>query len=132
MRPALAPGWLLHVGPAVVYAATLLALGLMRSTSVPTPAANDKVLHAFAFLVMTLLAWRAVRFVAPALPPGRAGLVAAGLAVALGGLLEIAQAFTGYRAAEWLDLVADAAGALVGAGIAGLIGWWGEKHPTSG
>ena len=38
--------------------------------------------------------------------------------VAFGLLVEIAQGISGYRSFEWADLLADAVGAAVGAGIA--------------
>ena len=44
------------------------------------------------------------------------------LPTVLGGILELAQAYcTDYRSGEWLDLVADAIGALVAAVVASLI-----------
>lgn len=38
--------------------------------------------------------------------------------VALGGLIEVLQSFTGHRSAEWADLFADALGVAIGMGLA--------------
>ena len=68
---------------------------------------GDKIGHLLAYFVLTAwyaqlcatnraLAWRAAAF------------------VALGGVIEVLQSFTQYRAAEWRDLLADAAGVLGG------------------
>jgi VanZ family protein len=63
----------------------------------------DKLAHAALFLVLVGL-WRRATTL------GAASLVA--LAVAYGGLLELAQSGLGSRSGEWGDLAADAAGAL--------------------
>ncbi|RYF55505.1 MAG: VanZ family protein [Comamonadaceae bacterium] len=69
---------------------------------VPMPSTGwDKVNHVLAFAVLALLGCRSY--------PRRAALVLSGL-LAYGGAIELLQAFTGYRAAEWLDLAADGAG----------------------
>jgi VanZ family protein len=52
--------------------------------------------------------------------------------IAFGALIESCQGLVSYRSAEWLDIVADAAGIAVGLGIAlaGLGGWsvWVENR----
>ena len=91
----------------------VIVLSLLPLPQIPAvPPQGDKIEHVLAYAVLTFwysqlcadaraLAWRAVAF------------------AALGGALEIVQGMTPYRSAEWLDFVADAAGALLGF-IAGL------------
>jgi VanZ family protein len=50
-------------------------------------------------------------------------LLWAGFTVAMGGLVELAQGFTPSRSPEWGDLLVDAVGAALGAGLALL--WLG-------
>jgi VanZ family protein len=75
---------------------------------------SDKLLHAIAFLVLTLLAARAVRYARPQ----RQGLAHVGLAVAvsaaIGVLLEVYQLALPDRSAELADAVADSIGAVLG------------------
>lgn len=75
----------------------------------------DKVEHAVAFLIMQLLAFRALRYVRP--ERNRAGLAwaAAGISLALGVALELYQLALPHRSAELADAVADAVGAGLGA-----------------
>lgn len=65
----------------------------------------DKSNHVLAFLVLTVLGCRAY--------PNRIALVLAG-AILYGGLIEVLQSFTPYRSAEWVDLIADAIGVIIG------------------
>lgn len=69
------------------------------------PAGWDKLNHLLVFAGLAVLGCRAYA--------GRAVLVLAGL-LAYGGAIELLQALTGYRTAEWLDLAADGAGASCG------------------
>ncbi|MDM0073099.1 VanZ family protein [Variovorax sp. J2P1-59] len=75
----------------------------------PSPQ-GDKINHMLAFATLALVGLAAY--------PGRAPAVLAGL-LAYGVLIEVLQAFTSFRMAEWGDLGADAAGV----GIGGLVGW---------
>ncbi len=61
----------------------------------------DKANHMAAFALLALLGCRAY--------PSHTGAVLVGL-LAYGGLIEVLQSFTGYRRAEWADLLADALG----------------------
>jgi VanZ family protein len=70
----------------------------------------DKAQHAFGF------AWLA--FLGLLSYPQRPTVVAVSL-LAYGGAIELAQAATGWRYGEWLDLTADGVGILLG-GLA----WW--------
>lgn len=88
-------------------------LGLLPMPAVPLPQTwvpQDKLMHAVVFGGLTI-----VLFVAA--PKQLRPLGAALLSTALGGALELAQALVPYRAAEWLDVLADAVGALLGAGL---------------
>jgi len=72
----------------------------------------DKAQHALAFVLLGGLGLSAF--------PQRAQHVLAGLLV-YGGLIELAQAATGWRVGDWLDWLADAVG--VGAVYLGRILW---------
>jgi VanZ family protein len=111
-------GFLRHVLPALVWTVALFFGG-----GGPTPAdgpgdfigvPSDKLLHAAAFLVLALLAARAVHYGFPNRPPlARIGL-AVGLSVAIGVLLEVYQLALPDRSADVGDALADAIGALLG------------------
>ncbi len=74
----------------------------------------DKLQHAGAYGVLTLLGGLAVRYDRRA-----AWLGSAAVAVAVGGLMEILQGTcTLHRTADWLDLTADAVGALAVVAVA--------------
>jgi VanZ family protein len=87
----------------VVTALSLLPLGPDAPTT-----GWDKTNHLLAFVTLAILACQAW--------PAR---IAAALAVLLlyGGLIEVLQSFTGYRSAQWADLLADAMGLLAGWGL---------------
>ena len=104
--------WLGRAAIAVVIMLSLLPAPALRFV----PPGSDKLEHMLAYLALTLwysqlcadrraLAWRAL------------GLLA------LGGAIELGQALTPYRTAEWGDLAANAAGVglgfLLGLGRAG-------------
>lgn len=96
--------WLSLLGIAV---ASLVPVGML-----PPPALNiwDKAQHATAFVWLTVLGLLSY--------PAHAIRVGLGLLV-FGGAIELAQAATGWRHGEWVDLAADAIG--IGAGVAV---WW--------
>jgi VanZ family protein len=108
------------VAPALVYTGLVFWGGSAR---VPPPPFDprglplDKLVHAGAFGVMQWLFWRAVRYEAPALERGRQALLAALLASAVGGTLELYQAALPDRSADLVDFFADVAGALVAAWV---------------
>ena len=80
-------------------------------------AVMDKWSHMFAFLVLTV--WFA------GLYRRRSYWQLALWLLAFGAMIELCQGAIGHRSAEWLDLVADAAGILAGLGVAwvGAGGW---------
>jgi VanZ like family len=69
---------------------------------------QDKVMHALVFAVLAWLGWRA---------GWRRPATLFGILVTCGLCIEVTQAFTPTRQAEFLDLLADA----VGAGLAVLV-----------
>ena len=97
----------------------MLVLSLLPPTFLP-PVFHwwDKAQHAFAFAVLTLLArqgWPALEVRACA------GLLLYGAGI------EVAQGLTGWRSAEFSDLVADGVGVFIGAlayrGFARMMRW---------
>jgi VanZ family protein len=79
----------------------VLVLALMKPMHHMPTTGWDKANHALAFFVLAVLGASAY--------PGRLLRVLAGL-LAYGALIEVLQGLSGYRDAEWLDLVADAVG----------------------
>ena len=79
----------------------------------------DKANHVVAFAVLAVqagLGW-----------PGRLGIACMAL-VAYGGGIEILQSLTSTRTADWLDLLADAAGVLAGAGLLLAVQRWARTR----
>ena len=89
----------------VLCAFSVLVLALLPAPPRLFTTGWDKSNHLLAFSVMAWLGLRAF--------PRRVLWVLAGL-LAYGVLIEILQSFTPTRSAEWLDLLADALGILVG------------------
>lgn len=83
-----------------------------------SPNVNDKLAHFLAFGALAVACAPVAASVGAALGrPRLHQLVAcASYSSVVGGLLEIWQAMLPYRTAEWLDFVADVAGALVACG----------------
>jgi len=86
-------------------ALAVLVLALMPSPPPMLTTGWDKSNHLLAFSVLTWLGGKAF--------PRKLALVMAGL-LAYGGLIEILQSLTPTRSAEWLDLLADGVGILLG------------------
>jgi VanZ family protein len=74
----------------------------------------DKLAHGVAYALLVVLLGRALHGAPRGVPP-RLAVVAALLAVAYGAFDEVHQSFVPGRTASWLDLVADAVGASLGA-----------------
>lgn len=85
--------------------ASVTVLSLLPVGYLPPPVFSlwDKAQHALGFGVLTVLALRAY--------PQRAWQLLP-LLLVHGGAIELAQAATGWRYGEWLDLLADAVGIL--------------------
>ena len=105
MKLLLAPGstaWRLAFFAAIV---AVLVVSLLPPSSLPPMGSGwDKAQHASAYVVLGLLglaAW-----------PRRAGVVLIAL-LAFGAGIEVLQGLSGWRTAEWGDLLADAIGLAV-------------------
>lgn len=108
-------------GPALTAIVATLAVGVLCLVPIPQaaegigPPASDKYAHVLLFGGLAVLWWRVV--------PGRSWLV--GVAVALyGGLLELLQGLTVYRACDVVDFLADALGAALALGGVALGLWF--------
>jgi VanZ family protein len=111
----------LHVLPALVWAVLVVVGG---GSHAPEPDIDigfpiDKLEHAVAFLVMQLLAFRALRHEFPERSPARLALAAALAAILVGIGLELYQLGLPHRSAEFADVVADSVGAGIGALLVG-------------
>ena len=86
-------------------------LSLLPTDYLPPPIFSlwDKAQHALAFAALAALGLQAY--------PHRRWRVLAGLLV-FGGLIELAQAATGWRYGEWADWLADAVGLALGMALA--------------
>lgn len=114
------PAWARRA-PAALYTIALFFFGcanisLPRTTDLPF----DKITHFAAFLGLEWLIELAL--VGTAVAARRRTAVA--MSAGAGGLLELVQAALPHRSAEWLDLLADSLGALVGAGLLTLLARW--------
>jgi len=95
-------------------ALTVLVLALVPSPPKVFTTGWDKSNHLLAFAVMAWLGCKAF--------PQRVIFTLLGL-LAYGALIEILQSFTPTRSAEWLDLLADGLGILLGWGAMRLQVW---------
>ena len=118
--------WLL--AGALILAVVTSAAILPLAGSAPSLPQADKWLHGLTFLLLAL--WFTGQYAR-----GNYIWIFVGLCT-YGALIEMGQALIPYRSAEWLDLGADAAGALAGILVALLLtgGWsvyverWLEEH----
>lgn len=101
--------------------ASVLALCLMPAAQHLPSTGWDKANHALAFAVLAVLGLAAY--------PARGARVLAGL-LAFGALIEVLQSLTGYRSAEWLDLLADAVGLPIGWQLGRWLGAHGRPAAT--
>lgn len=91
--------------------AAVTVLSLLPTEFLPPPVFSlwDKAQHALGFAALAVLGLQAY--------PRRPWLLAAGLLL-FGGAIELAQAATGWRHGDGLDLLADAVGIVLGAALA--------------
>ena len=100
--------------PAVLFTAAVAYLSLTESAQAPSVALSDKVIHGAMYLVLAI-SW-ILPFKSPIsnLQSPIYAFVLLGT-TAFGALLELLQHFcTLTRSGEWLDLLADLVGALIG------------------
>ncbi|MDD5563594.1 MAG: VanZ family protein [Thermoanaerobaculaceae bacterium] len=95
----------------VVLSMAYLYLGTRPQNPEPFRHVSDKLLHAGAYGVLAATAADAAAVMGLALAPA----IGWGYAVGHGVLLELVQLHTPPRTAEWGDVLADAAGAALGA-----------------
>ncbi len=89
----------------------LIAGSLMPAAHIPDTGLSDKAGHLLGYAVLTLAGLLAY--------PQRAGWVLPGV-FALGVAIELAQHLTPSRSFEWLDMLANGAGVLLGFAAV----WW--------
>jgi len=90
--------------------AAVTVMSLLPTSYLPPPVFSvwDKAQHALGFLVLIVLGLIAYPQRVWYLPP---------MLLVYGGAIELAQAATGWRYGEWLDLLADGVGILAGSGV---------------
>lgn len=92
--------WLRRIFWCLIIAVITLAL-LPSNASQPPFALADKVAHAIAFFIVTIIGFRAY--------PSQWWYVTLAL-IGLGASIEIAQGYTATRSQEWEDFLADIVG----------------------
>ncbi|MCB1058912.1 MAG: VanZ family protein [Calditrichaeota bacterium] len=100
----------------VVWSAVVLSLAItpIRNVEMITAPISDKILHAVAFLIGSIV-WAGAMDDTPGQlrSVGLAGLICLGM----GALIELLQTQTQTRTGDSLDLLADVVGILLGAGL---------------
>ena len=119
---------LFQVTPAAVYVAVIFLFGSLPPGSDALPNLNDKLMHAVAFGGLVPLNLLAAAALLTAWSLRTRLLAAAGVAIALGGLLEVHQLFFTRRSAELGDWLADTVGVVV---IAALLAAYLARRPTT-
>lgn len=100
----------------VLALAAVPVLFLLTGSLLPMPPVNDKLAHAFAYMVLAACALLGFG-------RRRGGWICAAL-VLLGLAVEVAQQlYVPAHGASWGDVAANAGGVAVGAGLAGFVGW---------
>jgi VanZ family protein len=109
--------WLRAWGPALLWGGVIFVLSSIPGTSFPevsAPPNFDKLVHAIIYVVLGALCLRGI-VRTTRLRGARAVLLAALLGTLYGISDEFHQSFTPMRSPDWHDVVADAAGSLLGA-----------------
>jgi VanZ family protein len=105
-------------GPALAWAAAIFAFSSFPGSAYPAtgvPGA-DKLVHVGLYGLLGALCARGLRL-GSSLRGARAMWLAAALAALYGMSDELHQRFVPGRNADWVDVIADAIGALLGAGV---------------
>jgi VanZ family protein len=106
--------------PVALYAGAIFYLSSQSHPEEQLPSfllkdVSDKVLHAVAYSILSLLCYRAFRWAAGPVV-ARQAVVLAIVTVSVFGLTdEVHQYFVPFRESSWQDWVADTAGAAIGA-----------------
>lgn len=103
------------------YALAIFVMGSLPSGPASTQLISDKVLHFVGFGLLAWLWCRALSKLRPGVALRWVLLGGFAVSVLIGGALELWQAVLSYRTCEFLDWVADALGAAVGAALCGGI-----------
>jgi len=109
--------------PAVLFTAAVAYLSLTESAQAPSVALNDKLIHGLMYTVLAISWILPLKFTITnhQSPITHYAVVLLGTTV-FGGLMELLQHFcTLTRSGEWLDLLADFVGALIGVIIIAII-----------
>lgn len=88
--------------------------GLVPVHALPAVNLWDKLAHALAYCLLTLLLTLAI--------PSRRVWIAGGWMMLYGIVIEVFQSWTGYRTAEWQDVAANGAGVLAAVSLHRLTG----------
>ena len=109
--------------PATAYASVLFYGGLIHLAALPEVGfiATDKLLHALAFGGLALLVARAAHWFRPGFTLMKKLWLGCAGSSLLGFLLELCQAFTSYRSADFWDWLADSAGAVLATALVFLL-----------
>jgi VanZ family protein len=120
------------VAPALLWTVIVFVFGGIPNPGPPVPLdfPIDKLEHVVAFAVLQILALRALRYELPGVWPRAMPWVAAFLSILVGGALELYQLTVPNRSAELLDLVSDAVGAVLAAGLSIALGRRRRSAPT--
>lgn len=108
----------------------LYTIGVFWGGTLPAgpdaPQVNDKVAHFVVFLGLSVVAWPWLSRVRPFRdkPTWLIGAICALYSTTVGAALEMWQAVLPHRQADWLDLAADAAGAVLGALLLAVTKIW--------
>jgi len=124
-RPGPRGGFARNVLPALLWIIAIFVGGGGQPVQLPgeigLPVPVDKSEHLLAFLVLSVLGFRALRYELSGMKRWQLALLAAASATAIGVLLEIYQLALPDRSAEVADAVADAIGASFGALVVLLV-----------
>lgn len=116
-------GFLVYIAPALAYAALLFWISSLPQPDAPDYGLEwgDKVNHAGAFAIMTVLWYRAGSWLFPQTSPGRRLGIVVLIVMLYGATDEIHQSFVPGRFADFYDWLADAIGALLAAVVIRVI-----------